>query len=220
MVINNINAISVECYIQDNVWVPFGYLKECLAYNVVSKEPGQKLTSVDSYRDLAELESFYIYQSPSCYFLPAGITNKFQNLKTLIVAHTGLASLTKEDLAPFSNLLGLYIDFNKITSISGDLFINNKNLQQLSLQQNGITYVEPDSFKLLTKLTLLDFNGNPCHSGKANGRDNVQDFIIDIERNCNVREFVESLVESEIKSSMQDQNELGSGSDENNESIF
>ena len=55
---------------------------------------------------------------------------------------------------------------------------------------NGIEYVEPDSFKYLTKLTSFDFKGNACHTGKANGRDNVEDLIIAVEQNCNVHDVV------------------------------
>ncbi|CAG9802033.1 unnamed protein product [Chironomus riparius] len=204
LILKDSNAVNVDCSIQDNVWTPFGHFKECLAYRVVSKEPGQKLEAIESYTDLAELKSFYIYQSPYCFYLPSGIEKIFPNLKTLIIAYSGLMSITQDDLAPFPDLLGLYIDVTKITSIHGDLFINNKNLEELSLQQNQITYVEPDSFKFLTKLISFDFNGNSCHSKKANGRDNVESLMIDIETNCNVKEFVKP----EIESSSQVQNIL------------
>lgn len=120
-------------------------------------------------------------------------------MKTVIAAHTGLVAITKEDLEQFPNILGLYIDYSKITAIQGDLFIHNKNLQQLSLMHNAIKYVEADSFKFLTKLESLDFKGNSCYNRKANGRDSVEDLIIDIERNCNVRDNAKAKVESSVQ---------------------
>ncbi|XP_070495487.1 leucine-rich repeat-containing protein egg-6-like [Chironomus tepperi] len=208
--LNNSNAVNIECDVQDNVWTPFGYFKECLAYRVVSKEPGMQLHAIDSYYNLEDLHSFYIYQSPHCYYLPTNIADKFPNLKTLIAAHTGLLSITKEDLAPFPNILGLYIDYSKISSIQGDVFINNKNLQQLSLKENDIKYVEADSFKFLSKLTSLDFKNNPCYSGKADDRDDVGDLIINIEGNCNLRDYVKADVKDEIESSSHTHNKLSS----------
>lgn len=178
------------------MWVPFGILNECLAYDVVSKEPSQALESVQTYTNLANFKSFYIYKSPLCYFLPAGITDKFRNLEVLVIAHTGLRSITQDDLKPFSNLRGLYIDYSKITSIHGDLFINNKNLEELSLQQNGIKYVEADSFKSLRKLTSFSFDKNDCFDGKANGIDNVNELIVNIEQKCHIKEFIRNEVES------------------------
>jgi hypothetical protein len=196
LAINCTYAVNIDCNHQQNVWVPFGILSECLAYNVISKEPGQVLDSVQTYNSLSDFKSFYIYKSPLCYFLPSGITEKFENLEVLVLAHTGLRSITKDDLKPFSKLRGLYIDYSKITSIHGDLFINNKNLEELSLQQNGIKYVESDSFKSLRKLTSFSFERNDCYDGKANGRDNVNDLIINIEQNCHIKEFVRNEVET------------------------
>lgn len=163
---------------------------------MISKEPGQAIESVQTYNDLSDFKSFYIYQSPLCFFLPAGITNKFENLDVLVVAHTGLRSITKDDLKPFTNLRGLYIDYSKISSIHGDLFINNKNLEELSLQQNEIKYVEADSFKSLRKLTSFAFDRNDCYNGRAKGRDDVTELFISIEQNCHIREFVSRPIET------------------------
>ena len=193
-----------------NVWVPFGILNECLAYNVVSIEPSQEIESVQTYKDLSDFKSFYIYQSPLCFFLPTGIADKFANLEVLVVAHTGLRSITKDDLKPFANLRGLYIDYSKITSIHGDLFIYNKNLEELSLQQDGIKYVEPDSFKSLRKLKSFAFDNNDCYNGNAKERDGVENLFIEIEKNCNVREFVRP----EIETSTQVQKRMSSDSTE------
>lgn len=176
-------------------------MKECLAFNVISKESNQTLENVKSSENLLNFKSLYISQSPECYFLPAGITNKFINLEVLVISHTGLKSITQDDLKPFVNLRGLYIDYSKITSIEGNLFINNKNLEELSLQQNGIKYVEADSLKSLRKLTSFSFDKNECYDGNATGRDDVADLFISIVANCNVRHEVETTTQKRDENS-------------------
>jgi hypothetical protein len=121
--------------------------------------------------------------------LPAGISGHFDDLQILVVAHTGLKEITQYDLQPFTNIQGLYLDYNSINSLSGNLFIYNKNLKELNLKGNKIYEVEANTFSSLDKLTSLNFSGNDCfkHSnvhGAVQDKNSVQALIQNIILYC------------------------------------
>lgn len=134
-----------------------------------------------------DFNSLYIYQSPEFFYFPTGVTDKFRNIIVLVVAHTGLRSLTEADMKPFTSLKGLYIDYSKITSISADLFAYNVNLEELSLQYNNIQHVEFNSFKSLIALKSFSFDGNDCYDGNSKQQD-ITNLIKSIELHCSPQE--------------------------------
>ncbi|KAG5683590.1 hypothetical protein PVAND_012863 [Polypedilum vanderplanki] len=201
-------AVSINCNTQANVWSPFGTLTECLAYDVVSTDTNTKITGVKSYTNLDDFDSFYIYQSPSCHFFPKDITTYFDNLKILVVANTGLKSITKDDLKPFENIRGLYIDHSKLTSIDGDLFRYTKNLEDLSLQDNNIKFVEADIFKPLRKLNYLSFDFNDCINKRAGNRNDVEELFIEIEEKCNIRHEYKPMKQIETTTTKNKEDEI------------
>lgn len=114
----------------------------------------------DSY--CYEVKSFYIYQSPLCRFIPNGITNYFRNLTILVVAQTGLKSITKEDLKPFRYLRGLYLDKNELEVLEEDLFENNPKIQEVNFSENFIKHIAFNILEPLKNLKRADFFKNPC----------------------------------------------------------
>jgi Leucine-rich repeat (LRR) protein len=216
------SAITIICETQNNPWTPFGVIKECLVRNVVSIEPSTEVSIVNFSNDRhGDFESLYIWLSPSCQFLPKNIPKYFDNLQVLVLAHTGIQSITKEDLKPFEKLRGLYIDHGRLTAIDGDLFRYTKNLEELSLQNNMIKYVEADIFKRLRQLTSFSFDLNPCLNSNAKDRDAVEMLFIEIESKCHVRDE-HRLIESEItKAEVQDKSDESKldSSEKNNDSF-
>ncbi|KAG5673105.1 hypothetical protein PVAND_003179 [Polypedilum vanderplanki] len=196
IIVNFVNSVIIDCRTQSNWWTPFGNLKECLTYEVISDEHDREVTQVKTYDTLETYKSFYINESPNCYYLPKGLSKYFSNnLQTIIIARSGLNVITKDDLEPFKNLRGLYIDFCNIKRLKSDLFIYTPSIEQLSLQDNGIEYVEEGIFKPLTKLSSFDFSENKCLDKKADGIENVKRLFTEIEEKCEPLEIIESLEE-------------------------
>ncbi|CRK89641.1 CLUMA_CG003375, isoform A [Clunio marinus] len=172
------------CGFQRNKWTPFGTLNECLVENVEIESRNDKMLSVktfghpdddfdtftpesDDYDSDDEdycydVKSFYIYRSPACHFIPQGISNNFRNLTVLVLSYTGLKSLTNEDLKPFKQLRGLYVDNNLLETLETDLFMYNPKLREISFNENKIKRI---AFNILDKLVMLqkaEFYRNHC----------------------------------------------------------
>lgn len=119
-----------------------------------------------------EVKSFYIYQSPQTKFIPKGITIYFRNLTVLVIAKSGLKSVTKSDLKPFPNIKGLYLDKNELEVLEEDLFENNPKLEELNFSENLLKHIAHDILEPLKKLTRADFFTNPCIDfGASNKRE-------------------------------------------------
>jgi hypothetical protein len=178
------NGCQPHCKFQRNTWTPFGRLYECLLQNVEIGSRSESLRQVktfgntdDDYESCSsdsdefdeeddgycyEVKSFYIYQSPLTRFIPMGITNYFRNLTVLVIAQTGLKSVTKSDLKPFKSLKGLYLDKNELDVLESDLFENNLKLQEINFSENLLKHIAFDILEPLKNLYRADFFSNPC----------------------------------------------------------
>lgn len=190
------NDCDAYCIFQRNTWTPFGTLNECLAQHVEAESPSDSLLKVetfgnpdddidcyspdsDEYDDdddsyCYEMKSFYIYQSPLCNFIPTGITNYFKNLTILVVAHTGLKSVTKEDLQPFKHLRGLYLDNNQLEFLEEDLFMFNPRLQEINFSKNKLKYIAYNVLDSLAFLKKADFLKNRGINIGATGLEQIE----------------------------------------------
>ena len=179
--------------LQRNTWTPFGRLYECLVQNVEIKSRGEILRQVKTFGNTDDdyatctsesddydeeddgyydVKSFYIYLSPLCRFVPAGITNYFRNLTVLVIAQTGLKTVSKTDLQPFKSLRGLYLEKNEIEVLDADLFEHNPKIQELNFNQNLLEHIGFDILDPLINLKHADFFNNPCIDfGAANERE-------------------------------------------------
>lgn len=109
-----------------------------------------------------EVKSFYIYQSPLCRVIPTGITNHFRNLTILIIAHTGLKTVTKDDLKVFKYLKGVFLDRNELEVLEDDLFVHNLKVEEINFSENLLKHIGHNILKPLKNLTRADFYRNPC----------------------------------------------------------
>lgn len=174
------------CTFQRNTWTPFGSLCEVLVQQVEVESRDDRLTNVrtfgnpdddfechssdsDDYDDdedsfSYDMKSFYIYDSPLCKFVPSGIANYFKNLTILVIAHSGLMSVTSEDLKPFKYLKGLYMDNNRLEVLEADLFVHNWRIQEMNFSGNKLKRIAFNILDPLTSLKRADFFRNHCIS--------------------------------------------------------
>lgn len=76
----------------------------------------------------------------------------------------GLQEVTSDDLKPFSNLLQLSLDDNRLKQLPHDLFVHNKKLERIDLGGNWLMHVGPEIFSHLPQLATVYMRHNPCTS--------------------------------------------------------
>lgn len=194
------NDCDAYCTFQRNTWTPFGTLNECLAEHVEVESPSDSLLKVETFGNpdddfdfyspesdefeededsyCYEINSFYIFQSPLCNFIPTGITNYFKNLTILVVAHSGLKSVTKGDLKPFKYLRGLYLDNNQLEFLEKNLFMFNPRLQAINFSNNKLKHISHDILDSLTHLSKADFLKNRSLDMEADGLEQIESLKI------------------------------------------
>ena len=80
-------------------------------------------------------------------FIPKGLTEIFPNLICLHINKCGLKEICREDLVGFENLEYLEIEYNKLTSLPDDLFLNTPKLKWISFTGNKIESMSSNLFK-------------------------------------------------------------------------
>lgn len=153
--------------------------------NISSVTPHEPLSAVvNQFLNLEDVKSFYIYESPKCFYIPFGIEKHFQNLETLFITHSGLKSVTNEDLKPFPNLKGLYMHNNQIESLGKDFFMYNLDLQEINLSDNKLKNVAFGVFEPLMCLEKIEMFRNPCIDMEAITEVDIEILTSKIQEKC------------------------------------
>lgn len=92
--------------------------------------------------------------------VPQGISEFFKNIEGLIVRFSGIKSITKFDLKPFTNLTHLDLSGNELESLPADLFEFTKNIEQVYFSQNKLKYIGPELLDDLQNLQVASFLDN------------------------------------------------------------
>lgn len=99
-------------------------------------------------------------------YIPKGLDKLFANLTGMRFELTKLKHVTKENLAPFPQLLMFASVSNQVQFIEQDLFANNPNLKYVSFRANKITYIDPAVFDhLRPSLAQLYIDGTAITCG-------------------------------------------------------
>lgn len=112
-------------------------------------------------------------------FIPKNIEKFFPNLTILEVVSSELKELRPKDLEPFPKLRALFLSNNSIHIIERDSFKNNKNLEVIWLNNNGVKFIDPFVFDHLFVLRSLNLVGSASKDlGLVEYTDNVHNFIL------------------------------------------
>lgn len=130
------------------------------------------------------VEAFDNTQTLGSSSIPQNINKFFTNILVIRWGSSNLGTITAEDLKPFENLKELFLYFNKIVAIDGDLFRYNRKLQWIDFSGNKIEHVGKDLFTGLKDLKVVYFESNPCTEGIAYTPVAIQELNIQLPIRC------------------------------------
>lgn len=118
--------------------------------------------------------------------LPTKLQSFFPHLQAIWAQGDELTAISRSDFAPFyPSLIELYFYYNKITSLSSDVFQSNPNLQFINIGLNPIKSMGTGVLKNLSDLRSLDLERTKCYDGSAsNDRSAVLTMIPKVLKAC------------------------------------
>lgn len=159
------DAIKFECVYSIEDWVILDKTYGCSVKNLKIEDGDQTLVSVSKShlkgKTSKDVETVNI-ENTTCHTLPRNIEKSFPNLKGLRLAQAKLRTISSDDLKPFPALRVLCLWANELTTLDGNLLINNPNLEFVNFGSNSIQHVGPKFFSPLTKLIAAYFEENTC----------------------------------------------------------
>lgn len=159
------DAIKFECVYSIEDWVILDKTYGCSVKNLKIEDGDQTLVSVSKShlkgKTSKDVETVNI-ENTTCHTLPRNIEKSFPNLKGLRLAQAKLRTISSDDLKPFPALRVLCLWANELTTLDGNLLINNPNLEFVNFGSNAIQHVGPKFFSPLTKLIAAYFEENTC----------------------------------------------------------
>ncbi|KAG5678941.1 hypothetical protein PVAND_008560 [Polypedilum vanderplanki] len=112
--------------------------------------------------------------------IPKGIMKTFPNSKILVINNSKLKTIIRDDLKENKNLEELYLVKNNITFLPGDLLKDLNKLTAFSVTYSKIELIEPNIFDKLTNLNCVDLSGNICIDKRFNSVEpNLQNATLD-----------------------------------------
>lgn len=168
-------TVQIKCKHQQNSWTYRGPIQECLVDDLEVSDSNETVTSLIKH-DYISIKSFFIHDSPKCFYLPKGIEKHFDDLEVLIVAGTGLKSITNQDLRPFKVLKELYMNHNALEELQSDLFIYNTQIMAVNFGNNRLKTVGCGILEPLYDLQVINFMGNPVINKNLGGLDLIEKF--------------------------------------------
>lgn len=97
-----------------------------------------------------------------CDFLPRNVEKFFPNLRGLSILRTTLKTITRENLAPFPNLLFTYIAATKVEILDWDLYLSTPKVEFISFSESPVSSVGPSLLDSLKNLKEVHFSKCAC----------------------------------------------------------
>jgi hypothetical protein len=163
ILISRSESIVLDCDYKD--YKEYGYgcwiqnsIENLKTDREISEVRGQHLSG----KGIDDVKSFISY-TKTLNFFPQNLTKFFKNIDTVWIQASKLQEISKKDLKQFGrNLRNLWLDWNEIEVIEGNLFEFNPNLEHISLYKNKMVHIGSGAFDRLEKLRELNLKGNPC----------------------------------------------------------
>jgi hypothetical protein len=192
------NFTTIECEFKEDVNggnLNVGKVYLCLGKNVQIKKVNTIVQSASGNHTSSlsnrDVKGFCANDQVINYF-PQNLLKVFPNLVTLRICCSQLLEIHQNDLAPFVDLIDLYLHTNRLKYIEKDLFKYNPRLALIELYDNRIKVVDPNVFDSLLSLKFLRIIGNLCISENAiDNRTKVLILINEIKRECHIDQEAE-----------------------------
>lgn len=140
-----------------------------------------KKESASTYENVTSI----IIQNSTVQWFPQSLENISKNVEAIEISSSDIFEIKSDDLKPFGERLKkLILNDNKIKELKRDLFVHNPNMEEINLNSNKISNVEPKTFSNLKKLKVLDFGNNSCVEEISLNKTNVFDVKMQIFVKC------------------------------------
>lgn len=156
------------------------FVKDTATETALTKVIGAHL---DSQTD-AKVEAIMVTQEKTLNRLPPKIGSFFPNLQALVWTHGNITSLHPEDIEQVNKLVILVLGYNKIVTLSEDLFKNMPQLLLIEFNNNLLEHVEKNTLMKGKNLDSADFRGNPCIDVHASQTYQFRALRVDLPEKC------------------------------------
>lgn len=169
------DAMTLECIYTIEDWVILDKVYGCTVGALKVKEGDDTVVSASKNhikgKTSKDVETLNI-ENATLHTIPKNIEKSFPNLKALRISKAQLRTVKSDDFKPFPALRVLCLWANELTTLDGNLLINNPNLEFINFGSNGIQHVGPKFFEPMPKLIAAYFEENACIN-------NTRQFAID-----------------------------------------
>lgn len=178
--IAGLDAIKVNCEFYVTSTETFGPLKS--PYQCKAKTQNvQGLGSVDDVigahkagKTNADTKLISIKQI-KCDRLPKNFNKYFTNLEGIFAFSTGIKTVEKEDLSPFTKLRYIDMAFNNLNTLPSNLFEGNPDLEWIDFSDNKLRNIGVNLLESIPKLNYADFQSNRCVDFRAWDKNNLRE---------------------------------------------
>jgi hypothetical protein len=166
-VFDSSTSIILDCnYSSYQDW-PLKGLYACDIKNIQVTNDNEIVTGVSQNHNAGksnfDVDVLYV-KGKTLHYLPRHIEKFFPNLKGITVFTSKTKVLRRQDIAPFSRLLFVFMNEGLIEAIDGDLFDDNPTIQYVSFTLNPLTNVAPNAFDSLKQLKEIHCFQCKCYS--------------------------------------------------------
>lgn len=130
----------------------------CNAVDLVIEYPKTKISTVKD--DFGKDATVLSITSQQTLYLPFQLAKTFLKLEKIIVEHSKMTALMKQDFDGLKLLKHVAITFNNITSIEEGTFDEVTQIEHLSLASNNIKTLPSKLFNQLNRLKILVLSNN------------------------------------------------------------
>lgn len=173
-------GLTVVCSYSDANWAGIDDFYTCFGTIVGNASASAIVNVVGTHvagRSNADIRGFSIYNQRGLTQLPSNINVIFPSVRAVDWVFGDLNTVSTNDLRQFSDLAILSLYGNRLTSLDGDLFQNNRRLQQIDLGNNLIQNVGEGIFDHLAELRIVLFQRNPCIDSVAGTPEAIEELI-------------------------------------------
>lgn len=152
-------TLNMDCEYSEESFYAVGDINTCTVGNLTVRKPDQILESVngDKKSKKGDVQGLLI-DNQTCHYFPQKIATFMPNLKAISIVNSNLRTITKFDLAPFTQLLRFALNGNRLEYIEGDVFSLNTKLQSVTLVDENLMVINGDILDPLTHLYHVVFD--------------------------------------------------------------
>jgi len=161
----------------------------CDAKNLIAISPYETVQGLIGNNSSHDNVRGLLIRHQTIYFFPSGFEDVLENLLAIGVLFTDLIRITKNDLKPFPQLKGIWLNNNRLTVIERDLFQYNPQLLIVNFHENKLLHVDSNVFSSLSVLKEVYLDRNLCIDHRVTSKERMHELKVRLE-NCQNAELI------------------------------